>query len=676
MRLLTKGIAVRRIASKFSFVPILSIFSICSILLGFSIGHSQSATAANSARGKALGASSVQVRSVVEKPELRPIMDKWAVIIGIDKFQNTSIPKLQYPSKDARDFAKFLVEKGNFAADHVLVLTNEQATLGKIKEVIGDSWLPQRARKDDLVLVFASTHGSPKEIDVAGDNFLVVYDTDPMKLFSTGIRFADLAPTIKDRTSCDRVVLLLDACSSGAANVGGKGMVRTGNFDVAALAGEGQIVISSSAADQRSFESKRYENGVFTKQLIASLQSNGSKTTLTEAFNNLKEQVENEVQFDRKQTQTPVMRSRWKGGELILISVPARPRRVLPDLPGPSVAVEPPSTSSDDFEQGKKLYDAGKYAEAFPMLTAAATSGKPQAQRRLGWMYQQGKGVPQSETKAVEWYQKAADQGDAKAQCNLGWMHSEGRGVPLNEAKAVEWYQKAADQGLVDAQSNLAYMYRKGKGVARNDTKALEWYQKAADQGSSVAQYNLGRIYETGSGVPANYTKAFEWYLKGANQGNIDAEYSLGAMYDYGRGVAQSDTSAAEWYQKAADKGDAEAQYRLGTKYFYGKGVPQNDSLAFEWFQKAAERANAAARAYLGFMYDAGKGVPRNDIKAVEWYQKAAAQGDDKAQVALGIMYEQGRGVPQSRAKAIEWYRKSASQGNAAALTNIKRLEH
>ncbi|MDP3509052.1 MAG: caspase family protein [Candidatus Melainabacteria bacterium] len=423
MRFLTRSIAGSHIASKFSMIPIFS------ILLCFSIGQSPSATAANSATGKTLGASSVQGRSAVEKPEIRPIMDKWAVIIGIDKFQNNSIPKLQYPSKDARDFAKFLVEKGNFAADHVLLLTNEQATLGKIKEVIGDSWLPQRARKDDLVLVFASTHGSPKEIDVAGDNFLVVYDTDPSKLFSTGIRFADLAPTIKDRTSCDRVVLLLDACSSGAANVGGKGMVRTGNFDVAALAGEGQIVISSSAADQRSFESKRYENGVFTKQLIASLQSNGSRTTLTEAFNNLKEQVENEVQFDRKQTQTPVMRSRWKGGELILISVPARPRRVLPDLPGSSVAVEPPSTSGDDFEQGKKLYDAGKYAEAAPLLTAAATSGKPQAQRLLGWMYDKGKGVPQSDTKAVEWYQKAAEQGIVSSQYNYGLMYMNGKGV-------------------------------------------------------------------------------------------------------------------------------------------------------------------------------------------------------------------------------------------------------
>jgi uncharacterized protein YdaT len=524
LRLLTKNIVGGRIASVFSIVPLISILS---ILLTFASGQSQSATAANSARGKALGASSVQVRSVVEKPELRPIMDKWAVIIGIDKFQNNSIPKLQYPSKDARDFAKFLVEKGNFAADHVLLLTNEQATLGKIKEVIGDSWLPQRARKDDLVLVFASTHGSPKEIDVAGDNFLVVYDTDPMKLFSTGIRFADLAPTIKDRTGCDRVVLLLDACSSGAANVGGKGMVRTGNFDVAALAGEGQIVISSSAADQRSFESKRYENGVFTKQLIASLQSNGSKTTLSEAFRNLKEQVENEVQFDRKQTQTPVMRSRWKGGELILISVPARPRSPLPDLPSASLVIEQPSSSSEDFKQGKQLLDAGKYAEALPLLTTAALDGNAIAQRFLGWMYERGKGLPQSDTRAFEWYQKAADCGDAKAQCNLGTMYHTGKGVLASDVKAVEWYQKAAAQGQATAQYNLGFMYDAGRGVPQGDTKAAEWYQKAAEQGNADAQCNLGNMYEFGRGIPENKLKALEWYRKSASQGNATALINL-----------------------------------------------------------------------------------------------------------------------------------------------------
>jgi hypothetical protein len=66
-----------------------------------------------------------------------------------------------HAAKDAADFAKFLIEKGNFTADHVLTLTKEKATRDNIKDAIGDTWLPSRVLEDDLVLIFASTHGSP-----------------------------------------------------------------------------------------------------------------------------------------------------------------------------------------------------------------------------------------------------------------------------------------------------------------------------------------------------------------------------------------------------------------------------------------------------------------------------------------------------------------------------------
>ena len=77
----------------------------------------------------------------------RPIADKWALIIGIDRFQDSRIPTLQYSSKDARDFADFLVKKGNFASDHVLLLLNEDATSNKIQAALGDKWLPKRAMR-------------------------------------------------------------------------------------------------------------------------------------------------------------------------------------------------------------------------------------------------------------------------------------------------------------------------------------------------------------------------------------------------------------------------------------------------------------------------------------------------------------------------------------------------
>jgi uncharacterized caspase-like protein len=257
----------------------------------------------------------------------KPIRDKWAVVIGIDKFKDKRIPSLQYSSKDARDFADFLVKEGNFAPDHILLLTNEEATENAIQRAVGDDWLPRRVLEDDVVIVFASTHGSPKEMDVAGENFLVTYDTDVDNLFSSAIELQDLATTIRRRTLCDRVIVLLDACNSGAAEVGGKGLVRSQNFEVGSIAGEGTIVISSSKANERSWESKRYQNGVFTHNLMSALKCKGAQTRLSDAYEALRDLVAQEVQFDRRVAQNPEMKMRWNGSELAMLAPPARPRR-------------------------------------------------------------------------------------------------------------------------------------------------------------------------------------------------------------------------------------------------------------------------------------------------------------------------------------------------------------
>ncbi len=262
----------------------------------------------------------------------RPIKDKWAVVIGVDTFKDSKIPKLRFPAKDAEDFAKFLVEKANFAPDHVLLLLNSNATRNNIVSAIAGNWLPMRVLPDDLVVIYASTHGSPSELDKGGENFLVAYDTEQEDLFASGVLLQDLAPTIFRRTNCDRVVLLLDACNSGAAEVGGKGLYRTTNFDVNSIAGKGQIVISSSGAAQRSWESKRYQNGVFTRNLIEVLtKEQQDKSDIQSAFDDLKDKVQSEVKFDRQAFQTPVMHSKWEGEPLRISAKPVSPRTIPDD---------------------------------------------------------------------------------------------------------------------------------------------------------------------------------------------------------------------------------------------------------------------------------------------------------------------------------------------------------
>ena len=139
-------------------------------------------------------------------------------------------------------------------------------------------------------------------------------------------------------------------------------------------------------------------------------------------------------------------------------------------------------------------------------LRARAEQGDADAQRDLGVMYANGRGIPQDDVEAVRLYRLAAEQGNASAQSNLGFMYATGRGVPQDDAEAVRWWQLAAEQGHADAQYNLGVMYDDGRGVPQDDAEAVRWYRLAADQGQALAQYNLGVMYAVGRGVLAPLT--------------------------------------------------------------------------------------------------------------------------------------------------------------------------
>ncbi len=260
----------------------------------------------------------------------RPIKDKWALIVGISKFQNSDL-NLHYPAKDARDFYNFLTTKGNFASDHVKLLVDQDATRGNILSLLGDKWLPRVANPDDLVVIYISSHGSSSDLDVGGVNYLLAYDSDVDNLYASGLPMQDLTRIIKGRVHSDRVVMILDACHSGAVSADSKGLSRGGNVNADEIAqGTGQLVISSSAPNQVSWESKQDENSVFTKYLMEGLTQQGGKTSLGDAFQFMKDRVQEEVLRERGVLQTPVLKSKWKGKDLVIAAPAVNPRPGLP----------------------------------------------------------------------------------------------------------------------------------------------------------------------------------------------------------------------------------------------------------------------------------------------------------------------------------------------------------
>ena len=96
----------------------------------------------------------------------------------------------------------------------------------------------------------------------------------------------------------------------------------------------------------------------------------------------------------------------------------------------------------------------------------------PEAQYNLGYMYDNGEGVPQIDTEAARWYRMAAEQGDAWAQFFLGYMYGTGEGIPQDYVQAYAWYNIAAAQGKEKAKKNLKSITK--KMTTADITKAQE----------------------------------------------------------------------------------------------------------------------------------------------------------------------------------------------------------
>ncbi len=140
-----------------------------------------------------------------------------------------------------------------------------------------------------------------------------------------------------------------------------------------------------------------------------------------------------------------------------------------------------------DFQAGMDANDRGDYATALREWRPLAEQGDALAQYNLGVLYRKGRGVPQDDVQAQQWYEKAAAQGQTKAQYNLGILYFNGEGVPKDYQQALRWFRLAADQGEALAQTKIAIMYDEGQGVPQNFVQAHKWYNLAATNGDKPA---------------------------------------------------------------------------------------------------------------------------------------------------------------------------------------------
>lgn len=98
------------------------------------------------------------------------------------------------------------------------------------------------------------------------------------------------------------------------------------------------------------------------------------------------------------------------------------------------------------------------YKEAFRLYQIDAEKGDGEALRKIGEMYRDGKGVPQSYDKARESWIKAAAPGDIGTLLWLAdkYRTGDGRALQVSHPEAVRLLRRAASQGDDAAQAKLA----------------------------------------------------------------------------------------------------------------------------------------------------------------------------------------------------------------------------
>jgi tetratricopeptide (TPR) repeat protein len=140
----------------------------------------------------------------------------YALLVGISKYKNAQL-NLQFADKDAIDFSKLVATPrfGGVAPQNVLLLTDEKATSGAVRNGF-QQFLKGRANKDDTVVILLASHGTA-EVPGTKDSYVLTYDSDPQDLKSTAITMAEIHKLFQEQLGkVGRVLMFVDVCKAGA----------------------------------------------------------------------------------------------------------------------------------------------------------------------------------------------------------------------------------------------------------------------------------------------------------------------------------------------------------------------------------------------------------------------------------------------------------------------------
>ncbi len=256
----------------------------------------------------------------------RPIKQKWAVVIGTSKFKESRLAPTEAMdmAQSAKDFDNYLVDPhgGRFDRSHVKLLMDAGASKQGITAALGPGFLGSVAGKDDLVVVYLGTSAFPT---TDGNTYLCTYDCALDNIYGTCISMQSIMSTLKESIHSDRILLVLQAGYSGAAELGAgskavEAPTQSGfNLDLQKVVlGNGFIILSSSQPNEMTWST------AFSRNLTKALRQEDGMISLNKAFEIAKQKTEVETAAaGAGKKQIPVMKSSWTGSDLVVGALPA-----------------------------------------------------------------------------------------------------------------------------------------------------------------------------------------------------------------------------------------------------------------------------------------------------------------------------------------------------------------
>lgn len=226
----------------------------------------------------------------------------YAIVIANENYKR--VPNVPFAHNDGNIFRKYLVSSFGIPEGNIEYL--EDASLNDIKYALAN--ISQRCnafRNQISVIIYYAGHGVPD--DKTAEAFLLPVDgfgTDP----SSGLNLDDFYASLSEMPA-KSIIVLLDACFSGAKRDGGMLMATRGiTIKPKMHVPDGKlIVLSATSNDETAFPIEQQKHGLFTYTFLRKIQETGGDITWGELADHVTETVKKRSIDLNGKLQTPTV---------------------------------------------------------------------------------------------------------------------------------------------------------------------------------------------------------------------------------------------------------------------------------------------------------------------------------------------------------------------------------